>query len=620
MTRLALTLPPSPFEMPTSYLSRLAARNFSEDLETFCSDLGIDLGALSNGDMAVVRQINHLAGLPSDSFSQTTVVKTSTMKYRIGDEAMNTETFARTEIRFCPVCVAQDLAGGADPWNAIHYMHWQITQVRACWRHGVALSRHRQEANGFAGFDVTTLLRRQAQLNRLSDGDSQPKADAFDRYLSERIYGKHSASWCNELEIPALWKACEAFGVLMNHGHEARASKLPPQMRRDAMLTGFLILNDGPESIRSALDRYNRSKPRTRNQPHPSNGEVQRMLGSHRKMRSDLDPLRDIVREYFLENYPHSPGCTVLGVKLEQRRVHSMHSASRAIPVRRSVLEDMLIRRNLATRDANGAFRLKAVLKTELVDELRRERDNYLDQQQTADYLGCSFAMFKQLKLAGVLVPAGGAEHRARKGYRKDQLDDFLEALFAGTNWVPDAQDGTATIDLATRKANCTVPDIVRLLLEGKLTATGRLTRKFELNALLVQIDALNAALRRLEPNGYTLSKTCKILHIDFTTLKHLIELGFFSLERMKNNQTRFTAELIPATSVERFRSQYCTIGMIRERRQFAKRALHDELRAAGVDPIYDELGRRRLYRWRDLPEGLLSPREHAEGSSDASD
>lgn len=93
----------------------------------------------------------------------------------------------------------------------------------------------------------------------------------------------------------------------------------------------------------------------------------------------------------------------MFGQKITERRVYSFHGACRAIPVRRSVLEDMLITRGCARRDADGHFRLSAILTVALVDELRAEKDTYLDQQQTADHLGCSFAMFKQLQYSGLL-------------------------------------------------------------------------------------------------------------------------------------------------------------------------------------------------------------------------
>ncbi len=614
MSRLALTLPVSPRETPTSYLSRLAARNFSEDLHSFCLDTGIDLVALATGDKETVEQVIRLAGLADGSFARTTIVKTSTMKYRVGDEVMNTETLGRGEIRHCPACIAEDRKGGAPIWGAIHPLHWQVIPIRCCTRHDVPLASYRPPFDGcLKRFDFTGNLHF-LMSNPVAPG---PGADAVDHYLTRRVYGEHGESWCNRLEIPALVKACEAFGVLIDHGRDARAASLSAEIRRDAMLTGFRILDGGPDGICAALDAFNRSTPpRGGNQPHPSNGELQRMLGSHRKMRRDLDPLRDIVRAYFIETYPYSPGSEVFGQKITERRVYSLHGACRAIPIRRSVLEEMLITRGCARRDADGRFRLDAILTVALVAELRAEKDTYLDQQQTADHLGCSFAMFKQLQRSGLLRPADGAGHWARKGFRRDHLDAFLTVVFQGAERFRKPPPGTARLDLATRKAICSVPDILRLILDGKLTAAGRLSNDLKLGTLLVRTDDLLTAFPATEPNGYTFSQACKMMKLNLPSLRRLIELGYLSARRMKHNQSRVTNDLITVASMRTFRAEYCTIGMINHRRNGAPKLTLSDMEAAGVPPVLSEPGIRRVFRWRDMPTGMMpEPIGATEGS-----
>lgn len=81
MMPLALRVPPSPREMPTSYVSRLAARNLSPDIWTFCLDTGLDFTAITVGDADAVNHLCVLAGIPNDTFANTTVIKTSSMRY-----------------------------------------------------------------------------------------------------------------------------------------------------------------------------------------------------------------------------------------------------------------------------------------------------------------------------------------------------------------------------------------------------------------------------------------------------------------------------------------------------------------------------------------------------------
>lgn len=215
MTPLALTLPPSPLEMPTSYLSRLAARNLATDIGAFCQDVGLNFAAISTGDAAAIAHLCALAGLPALTFANRTVVKTSTMRYRLGAEVMNTETLSRGEIRFCSCCLTDALQVGYSVWEVIHELHWQFIHIRQCHKHGTRLQSYRTKWDPSSRFDFTAFIREQAQhISPRSETDAA--ADDLDQYLSARAYGAQSPSWCNGLEIPALIKACDAFGVLMD--------------------------------------------------------------------------------------------------------------------------------------------------------------------------------------------------------------------------------------------------------------------------------------------------------------------------------------------------------------------------------------------------------------------
>lgn len=592
MSPLALTLPVSPREMPTSYASRLAARNLSPDLWTFCQDVGLDFVAISIGDGAAIAHLCSLANIPIDSFQDRTVLKTSTMKYLLGAEVMNTETLSRGELRYCPCCVAEALSGDARPCDVIHEMHWQFIHVRRCWRHGALLQSHRPKADRASRFDFTALVRKMQRHAGGMSGD----ADELDRYLSQRAYGAHEENWCDCLQIPALIKACEAFGVLIDHGRDARASSLEPDQRRDAMLTGFKLLSDGEDGIRKALDQFNRRTPtRGGNQPHPSNGEVQRLLGSHAKLRADLEPLRDIVRDYFLDHYPFRPGTTVLGQEVTDTRVFSLRGACREIGARRSLVEEILLRRGLGSNDAEGRFQLHGILTCELIDEIKDEKTDYLDQNQTALFLGCSFAMFKQLQGAGILKPAEGAAHRQRKGFHRASLREFLNRIGAGAERVAAIGLHLCSLDHATRKANCSVPEIVQLILDGRVRAHARLTNDTRLDSLLVDADDILQALRS-EPNGFSLNDTKRRLFINDRTLQFLVSQRLLEIRHMRHSVTRVTRNYITVESLDEFVERYMTAGMFARERGVTNQLAARILRARSSKPITTQPGIRLIY------------------------
>lgn len=602
MMPLALRVPPSPREMPTSYISRLAARNLSPDIWTFCLDTGLDFTAITVGDAAAVKHLCALAGIPDDTFANTTVIKTSSMRYLLGAEVMNTETLARGELRYCPTCLTEAQRERRKSWDVVHELHWQVIQIRRCCRHGSALEGYRPVEDRAGRFDFTALVN---TVRNPPGGDAPqiaPTADALDRYLTERIYGNRQHSWCDQLEIPALIKACEAFGVLMDHGRDMRASYLDGSQRRDAMLTGFGILDAGPTGIRQALDRYNTRTPtRGGNQPHPSNGEVQRLLGSPAKLRPDLNPVRDIVRQYFLEHYPFKLGTTVLGQKVIETAVFSLRGASREIGVRGSLLEEILVQHGHAERDNEGRFILKAVLSRPLIESIRAEKDDYFDQNQTAAFLGCSFAMLKQLQRNEVLKPAEGDGRRMRKGYHRTSLQTFLDQISEGAERVERPGPDLCSLELATRKARCSVPDIVRLMLDSKVRARARLSDDVRLDTLVVSIADIKRGLCTAKSNGHSFIYAKRRLCVDGRTLDILVEQGFIETKRMRHSVTRVTRTYVTVDSLTNFGREYCTLGMFARENRMDAGLVRRMMREAGVLPVADVRGLRAVYRRSDM-------------------
>ncbi|RJE82579.1 TniQ family protein [Paracoccus onubensis] len=602
MTQLALTIPPSPLEMPTSYLSRLADRNLSPDLWTLCLDLGLDFPAISRGDPASVADICTLAGIPAESFKGRTVIKTSSMKYQLGTVVMNTETLARGEIRYCPVCIAASLECGARFWEVIHELHWQFIHIRRCWRHDVALQSHRKFTDPWLRYDFTAFVR-DAGLDFWHLPKPTPvEADEIDIYLTKRAYGIHEENWCNRLQIPALIKACEAFGVLIDYGRDIRVSALETDQRRNAILTGFRILSRGSDGICQALERFNRRTPsRGGSQPHPSNGAVQRLLGSHAKQRVDLDPVRDVVREYFLEHYPFRSGTMVFGQKITETRVFSIRGACREIGIRRLLLEEILIRRELAYRDDAGQFHLETVLKRTLIEEIKCEKHDYLDQNQTADLLGCSFVMIKKLQRAGILQPVEGDNRRRPKGFYRPAVLDFLTRLGVNAERIEATDPRRCTLELVARKLNCGVPDVVQLMLEGKIQAVGRLTDELRLDSLVVLVKDVAQALNFTEPNGFSMKEVRRRLFINTRTLEYLVENHFLDVRRMRHSVTRATRDYITADSLTSFTASFITAGMFARENGLNGKHGANLLRKWGPKPINSDPGLRSIFRREEL-------------------
>ena len=385
--KLALTLPVSKLETPTSYLSRLAARNHCDSISSFCYDVGIELGAVSSGDREAIQFITKIADLPRDSFVQTTILKTTTMRYQLGKEGLDTRTLNRGEVRICPSCILQDISVSGQIWDAIHQLHWQIPQIERCAQHGVKLITLGEKNNTAARYDFIRSIR--AHRAEIEASKIEGFADPFDVYLSRRIYGEMPDGWGQNLDIPALWRSAEALGTLLIHGKKRDGNRLNEHERRIALLRGFLVLQSGRDGIRAELSSFTKNTPREKGyQPSPQYGGLQRLLGSSNKQREGYNPLRDIVREYIADNYPLKAGYVAFGIPITERKVHSVRSASLEVKIRRVLVEEMLIERDYDIRRKEGQFELTKILTADVVEDLKCERDRFLSKNEAADYLG----------------------------------------------------------------------------------------------------------------------------------------------------------------------------------------------------------------------------------------
>ena len=602
MDTLALTLKASPYETPTSYLSRLAARNYCDDLATFCMDVGIDLGGVSCGETAAIRYLCHLARLPINTFDNTTIIKTTTMRYQIGSEAMDTLTVNRGEVRVCPKCILEQQESSTQPWSIIHNLHWQVALIKGCVHHNERLITLGDKNNGPARLDSAAIIR--AHREEINGARNPEQADEFDIYLTDRIYGKKSGKWCDRLVIPALWRCSEALGILLDYGKSQRRSvELTDVQLRQSTLRGFDLLKRGKRATTNALTQFNAREARARgHQPAPQYGELQRLLRRKSGYHGDLEPMRKFMRDYVIRRYPIEKGFSVFGEPLAERRIHSMRSACREVQIRRELVEEMLIDRKVGHRGADGLFALDKPLTVEIVEELKAEKRRFMGNDEAAKFIGASETLFKELKKSGLLQPRLGKGRWERKGFDAEFLRATMQRVFHDTVVFEQAPDGTDTIARSTRVANCSVSDILELILDGKLKAAGRLSDRLELNGLLINEVDLKAAFPPRPRNGYTSTETCRRLCITFETLHRLRDQGVLELRRVKSTKSRMTNFLVTLESMAKFEKRYFSLGMLRGSNPTYKDLRLIDLDRLGLKPIIDEKGLRRIYQWCDLP------------------
>jgi len=556
MNSIALSLTPAPLETPTSFVSRLAARNGCESMRSFCVELGLDLHAISNGDPRAMAALCSVAGLASGAFSEVAVHMAGKMNYQVGSEAFDSRTFSRVNVRVCPACLRGQHERSQDIWDKVHQLVWQIPQVISCPIHDEKLLEILGPTNGMDRLDASRAM--QASWESIESVRSPKQADSFDQYLHARLSEGRCSSLCRQLSIPALWRVAEALGITLQYDKNMRRSQLTPCQQRDALILGFDLIRAGEGAIVAALTDFSCQVEKSRGHlTSPQYGELQRLLRRRFEWADDLEPFREVMRRYVLGRYPIEAGKDVFGYTLAQRRIHSLWSARKALGLSPQAFEELLLEEGLIQQAENGRILSTQPLTVDLINSLVPDNNRYLTNKDMGQLLGASETITKEISKSDVLERKARDGSLGQAGYDRKYLQRVHDQIFSETQIFDKIPEGVDTLPKITRVAKCSSTDVLGLLLEGKLIATGRLGAAKALDTLLISKRDLEAALPSPPQNGFSRTALMKRWRIGPKRLRQMIELGLLREKRMKSSCSRVTNSLVPANDVELLEQNY---------------------------------------------------------------
>lgn len=565
MNSLALSLQPAPFETPTAFASRLAARNGVENVTTFCLELGLDLRAIANGDTCAVTELCSIAGLAPDALASATERCFSKTRYQVCSENFDRQTLKRTNIRVCPECLREQHRHSTDIWDKIHMFIWKIPQVMCCPLHDERLIEIVEPTHGLERFDTTQAI--QSAWTRIKSEHNRESANRFEKYLYSRLYKGRGTALCDRLSIVALERIATALGVTLQYGKAMRRATLQPNEQHEAFLFGFDLIHAGEGAVVDALKKFSSRMADMRGfQPGPQYGELQRLIGQKIALNEEFEPFRDVMRRYVMGHYPLEAGRTVFGYKVPERRIHCLRSARAELGLSPQAFEALMLENNLMREAADGSAQITQPLTVDVIKSLKPRKKRYLTGKETEQFLGASETVFKEISKSGILNPIKGNNRLGPKGYDAKQLQTIVDTFFARTERFDHAPDGIYTLASITRIAKCSTPDILKLMLDGKLKAAGRLGHEKTLNALLISKTDLVSALPRPPRNAFSKSELIKRWRIGPDHLKQIIKSGWLREKRMKCNRSRVTNILVPAKDVDAFERTFIVLLIILNR------------------------------------------------------
>lgn len=248
MNSLAVTVEFGFDETIASFTSRLATANRVGTLQ-FCQHMGLSYEALAAGDAEAISRLMKLAGRSLDPSHYRSSVNRDRQFREVGGEMLRKPTFIQHGLRFCPVCVMDDVENGRGPSISRPYarLSWNVAFIRACPRHEVSLLRATyRRPNTIA--EVARVLFDNVVRIDVAKVTRPARRTEFEGYVDGRLWRRSSGRrWIDRLALYDAVRMCEGVGEAIVLGPEPDPEAITEVQRSEAVDVGYRHLgrNDG---------------------------------------------------------------------------------------------------------------------------------------------------------------------------------------------------------------------------------------------------------------------------------------------------------------------------------------------------------------------------------------
>jgi hypothetical protein len=332
----------------------------------------------------------------------------------LNGQRLTASSLQRSVLIACPHCLMEDMRSGPyEPaLNAYGRVLTEIVYLRTCRTHSVPNVLIGRPAQPSHTHDFTLILRENLhRLPALADEAPHRPASGYELHFEDRLAGHHKpAPWLDTLGFSAAAKACEVFGIVAEFGPTQGRRPLSEGDLARAAAAGFEILRHGIQEARDFLTSLQRRPGLTGVAgPQQAYGRIYQWLAFGGD-DPDVAPIKDMVREHIVETMPVGRGDEVLGVIVEQRRLHSLRSAAVAHGVHPKTAVKYLRRSGMAPAETDELTDNLVLMPASPVDILMSRVARGIQQYDIHAYLDVSRTHLLHLLNGGHLKPIVEAE------------------------------------------------------------------------------------------------------------------------------------------------------------------------------------------------------------------
>lgn len=580
-----LSLSPQPRETPVSYCSRVA-RKHGRTARQFADDCGIRFQDIVDGDANALAALAEACGVGTSHFSNSTVRRVTDRLFAIGNEQLTGDSLRRAQLRACPQCLLEDRLGPDGALAAHMRVEWLVEAVRVCPRHNLPLdviSAGPQQTHDFAWH-----LQRMEDRPAPSVTPAHRESGALIGYIIDRLAGRADGHWLDRMPLYAAIKSAEIVGAAITRGIKASWNSLSDADWHAAGIAGFDLLTGGDDAFRAYLARVQRDHAESSWGVKVVFGQLYNFLAQNTQ-DAVYEPLRGIMRSQILETVQIPAGDVVLGVKIERRRLHSIHSASRETglhpkPLRRKLMAfgiiDSLAEHLTDDRVVFDADEALAALESVKTSMSLEGAAVYLNIPRPYDR-----TVLAPPFITAVSIPSPRGGHRL--AFLQQDLDALLARLTSGASDRGPGDLGYVWLGEASKRCVKPMLDILTLMFDNKLTRVrlNPLERGFK--AILVNLEEVR---RHVYPARTTLSLRDVEHRLKASThvVKALVDRGHLPSSLEINPISNLPSRVVRADDMDVFVETYVPLMGLAKEHGVHFRALKARLTSEGVEPAFD--------------------------------
>lgn len=571
-------------ETPASYGARIAFLNGTL-LTDFCGNFGIDLIGLANGDFHPLSQLAMLGGVEANEMRRFSVCRLENKQYRIGGQLVETRWILRSTIRFCPQCITEDLADHGEDGGPVGKAYWHMAFLRDCGKHHIPLMDLAPERDWGLQHDFTSrILRNRFDIQDEATVAQSIRPSDLGRYIEARVVGKAFGGWLDGLELNAATYFCEMLGVLFEFGSDCKVQSLSRVQRNRAGHTGFKIAKQGPERICNAL-REDLPTPGLLEMAQGHLGPLYHWLNRSAR-QPEYQPVKDMIRDYILNNFPIGAGEIVLGEEVRTRRVHSLSTFQKDCNMSGYRVRAALVEHGFLSLDAETGFvNEPGIFSAPKSEPLMQQLNDGLTRLATSKKLNIPRGQFDAVCEAGLIQPIRGLGD-ITPHYSLKVADKLFSQMMRDAVPIEHFVQEMVDIPTACRKLVCGAAEIIQLLKDRKIRSLGKIENEHGYMSLRIDVSEVGPLLGGVGVTGYTKADLKYLLGVNDPAIKYLIEAEYILASKARNPRTRKVASVVEQHNLDLFLIKYAPVNELAALFNLHARTIITKLGKLGINKV----------------------------------